>query len=77
MVAIVPLQHVRRQDGFLAEGHLYAHGERFFLVFTAGDRRTWDACVSDVTGGHMADYLVRSAPSRDACVERLQHALDA
>ena len=76
MMTVRRLKHVRKQGGFLAEGHLYAHGDDFFLVFTAGERRTWDACVSDASGGHMAEFLVRGAGSRTECVERLQRTLD-
>jgi len=75
MMTLQPLKHVREQRGFLAEGHLYAHGDDFFLVFTAGDGRTWDACVSDASGEHMADFRVRGAGSREECVERLERAL--
>jgi hypothetical protein len=77
MMTLQKLKHVRKQPGFLAEGHLYAHGGDFFLVFTAGEGRTWDACVSDASGGHMADFVVRGAASRRECIERLQRALDA
>ncbi len=76
MMTLQQLKHVRKQRGFLKEGHLYAHGDAFFLVFTAGDGRTWDACVSDATGNHMAEFRVRGAGSRDECVERLQRTLD-
>ena len=77
MMTLHKLKHLRKQQGFLAEGHLYAHGDEFYLVFTAGEGRTWDACVSDASGGHMADFRVRGAASRSDCVARLQRALDA
>ena len=71
------LRRVRKQRGFLVEGHLYAYGEQYFLVFTAADGRRWDACDSDVLGASMGTYRVRGADGLEDCIARLERHLRA
>ncbi len=61
---------------FLAEGHLYRAGDRYYLVFTGASRRGWDVCVTTADGADFGPVLFRNAPTRDEALQRLSDAVE-
>ncbi len=77
-LALVVIRHVRELATFVVEGHLYATDDgRQFYVFTAGDATMWSAAEVGHNSSRFGRYLVASAESRAACVDRLTAVLEA
>jgi hypothetical protein len=75
MVAVRMVELVDENLKSFIDGHLYRVGEEHFLVYCGASRTSWD--VSRTEPGTLAfgTLVVVGAPSRDAAVEALAHAV--